>query len=242
MPDEAGNLNDQDWMVALGWEDAPTEPTADAPQAIPQSTAAAPATTVPPITTAATPFTGPSTAVPQVVQPAVAPTAPAPDYAAQNAQLQDQNDRLFLQGAINQYAERLTAQYGSEVAQMTAQQWGAQKWAEYKLTQSEHRATTASHQTTVNQVAAEFGCDPALIQGYEDPNVMRAAAKQFGDIAKLQAAVGNPNLAPVQQFAGASATPGVSHANKQLAYVAGDPNATMNAEEFEQVWGFDPRA
>ena len=227
MPDKQGNATDQDLLVALGWENEPevlgipTEPG--------------------PITPAAP--VAPVDATPVAPVAPQAPVAPIPGMADQQAAIRQQQVELYVQQEQNKYQQQLISQnINPQVAALTAQQAGARYMAEFRVSEMQNQVGETNKNALVAELSREKGIDPTLLQGYNDPVTMRAAADQYGRmnaIEKTQAAATATPKAPVQQFADGNATAGASNLNAQIGYMTGQGPA-QTAQEFEKMFGFNP--
>jgi len=222
MPDEAGNLSTKEWEQELGWQ----------PEAEPE-----PVKTVVP---------APQVAPEMVPVPQIAPkTAPhvAPDFSAQESDLRGRQVELQIQQRMSAYEQQLIQQYQvtPQVASLTAQQWGVAQWAQYQQGEVSRQANEVAKQAFMEELATEHGIDKSLLADYQDKPSMRAAARQYGELKRVQGALAQQtqkDKAPVQQFAGGNATPNASNHARQAAYIRGGPSLTK--AQFIEVYGFDP--
>ena len=226
MPDDEGNVNQQDWLEALGWDEPAPEPVSQAP-------------VDPEITSAPAPAPIPA---PEPVTTPV-PTAPAPNpVEQQQAALRDQQAQLTLTQQQTLYRDQLVKDHNvaPSVADMAAGQWAQAQWATYQQGVVTQQANNLAKSAKITELAAKHGVDPVLLQSYDNPTAMEAAASQYGEIAKLKAQTPAQPKAPVQEFTEGAASPAASSGRQALAYVRGDPGSTLNREQFIQVHGFDP--
>lgn len=248
MPDTEGNLTDQDIAQTLGWPrnwaDSQPGTTAGAAESEPSPT---PTPVVQPVVggTPAPVVTPPGVGgAPVVTPPAKAPITPQPDLRTAEATFRSQQAQFQIQQAQAQYQQRLISQQGLDptVAATTAQFWANQQWSDFVVAETRREANESKKQDMIAALARQHDIDPQLLQAYNDPTSMTAAAIQAGELKRLQSQVNKatePAKTPVQQFAGGTATPLASNARKQLDYVSG-LGPSLTAEQFMERFGFAP--
>ena len=240
MPDAEGNVTDQDWVQALGPSYENYTETPDLPQ---ESSEASVASTEPAVEAPPVPVTSTEEVAPPII-PQQQPVSPVPDLTAQQRALDDQQAQISLQQQMNQMEQQYIQNgYDANISRFSAQQWATAQWAQYQAAKTTQIANEIAKQNLMEKLAQEHGIDRNLLVNYQDVPTMTTAAQQFGQISKLKQRVEpatQPAKAPVQSFAGGSATPVASTQAQALAYVRGE-GGEMTGEQFIQAFGFDPR-
>ena len=227
MPDEQGNLTDQEVSQALGW----SEDTIDIDE--PQDVVVSPT---------ATPSPAPSPAVPPI--PTAAPTPNYEDlYRQQAVDAQREANVAQVRQDINQrassYKTQLLAQGTDDaVAQDAASRFATGEWHRHQAETSAVREEGMARDTVAQRLATKHGVNVDDIKNYPDPATMEAAAIRRSQdntrLTTLEAQVKKATLTATQEFDSGQGGGSLSNAQKKMAYATGEINLTT--QEYNELY------